>query len=108
VGVGVWCVCPLQEAAAEQQREFERARAVMEAQLRQLSAHMSSKEALIAALQRSEAEARLLSQQYQVGEVEWGRGGGVLQHSMCMRREYRAEVCVHPVHSMVYSVHLTC
>jgi uncharacterized membrane protein YccC len=63
-------VCALQEAAAEQQREFERARAVMEAQLRQLSAHMSSKEALIAALQRSEAEARLLSQQYQV------RGGG--------------------------------
>ena len=61
----------LQEEADGKQREFERARALLDAQLRQLSGHISSKEALIVTLQHNEQEARLLSQCYLVSKVIW-------------------------------------
>jgi hypothetical protein len=57
----------MQEEADDKQRGFERARAVLDAQLRQLSGHISSKEALIVKLQHDEQEARVLSQSYLVG-----------------------------------------
>jgi hypothetical protein len=59
----------LQAEAAAAQRSFERSRMLLEAQLSQLAAAISSQETLISTLQSNEAEARNMGALYLVGGV---------------------------------------
>lgn len=56
----------MQAEAAAAQRAFEHSRAMLEGQLSQLSAAISSQEALIATLQANEAEAKSMGALYLV------------------------------------------
>jgi hypothetical protein len=79
----------LQAEAAAAQRSFERSRMLLEAQLSQLAAAISSQETLISTLQSNEAEARNMGALYLVGGAEFNSGAlCLLVHMPCLTACY--------------------